>query len=126
MQSITQILVCQLVGEGMSRGLGLPVPGPVLGMVLMFSWLLMRGSVSPGLSAVAGLLLGNLSLLFVPAGVGVVMHLGLLGRDWLPISLALVPEHAAGDRRHRLADEPARTGRRRRCPGRPGDGQDEP
>ena len=44
----------------------------------------------PALGATADALLGNLGLLFVPAGVGVVLYLPLLARDWAPISLAVV------------------------------------
>ena len=53
--------------------------------------LVLRGRpVPPSLPAPADALLGNLGLLFVPAGVGVVLYLPLLARDWAPISLAVV------------------------------------
>ena len=89
--SITALLVCQLIGEVLTRLLQLPVPGPVIGMVLLFAALLLRGAETPaGLGATADALLGNLGLLFVPAGVGVVLHLPLLARDWAPLSLAIL------------------------------------
>ena len=89
--ALTTLLLCQLVGEVLVRALHLPVPGPVLGMVLLFAALLLRGrEVPPALGATADALLGNLGLLFVPAGVGVVLYLPLLARDWAPISLAVV------------------------------------
>jgi len=50
---------------------------------------MLRG-LPEGLSRVGDPLLGNLSLLFVPAGVGVMLHAGLLGREWLPLAVALV------------------------------------
>ncbi len=87
---ITLILICQISGEAVAALTGLPVPGPVIGMVILFVGLLVFGSVPEGLSAVADGLLRNLSLLFVPAGVGVVLHAQLLANDWLPISLALL------------------------------------
>lgn len=87
---LTLILVCQLVGELIVTATKLPVPGPVLGMALLFAGLAIRGSVPSDLSKVAEALLGNLSLLFVPAGVGVMLHLGLMSRDLLPISVALI------------------------------------
>ena len=75
----------------MVRALHLPVPGPVIGMVLLFAALVLRGRpVALPLGATADALLGNLGLLFVPAGVGVVLYLPLLARDWAPISLAVV------------------------------------
>ena len=83
LSALTLILSCQLAGE-------LPVPGPVAGMLILFSLLVLKGSVPEDIGTVADSLLKNLALLFVPAGVGVMAHFGLLGQDWLPISVALV------------------------------------
>ncbi|PWS36452.1 CidA/LrgA family protein [Falsiroseomonas bella] len=89
--AITALLVCQLLGEVAARAFALPVPGPVIGMVLLFLALLLRRREVPAeLGATADSLLGNLGLLFVPAGVGVVLHLPLLARDWAPLSLAIL------------------------------------
>ncbi|WP_448189026.1 CidA/LrgA family protein [Azospirillum sp. sgz301742] len=88
--SITILLVCQLVGELTVLVLKLPIPGPVLGMLLLFAGLLVRGGVPRPVSDTAGGLLRNLSLLFVPAGVGVVAHLGRLSDEALPIAAALI------------------------------------
>ncbi|WP_142848329.1 CidA/LrgA family protein [Telmatospirillum sp. J64-1] len=87
---ITLLLVCQLAGEVLARLLGLPLPGPVLGMVILFVGLMLRGHVPEGLDGTARGLLNNLSLLFVPAGVGVMLHLPLVMREWLPLSAALI------------------------------------
>lgn len=87
---LTLVLVCQLAGELIAMTAGLPLPGPVIGMAILLTGLLIRGSVPDDLAKVADALLDNLSLLFVPAGVGVMLHAGLIGRDWLPISIALV------------------------------------
>jgi len=87
---LTAILCCQLVGEAFVTYLAIPVPGPVVGMVLLFIGLLIKGHVPENLAKVGDTLLNNLSLLFVPAGVGVMLHLSLLADDWLPISVALV------------------------------------
>jgi holin-like protein len=87
---LTLILLCQLAGELFVVATGLPVPGPVVGMGLLFAGLVARGGIPDGLARVGDALLGNLSLLFVPAGVGVMLHAGLIGSDWLPISVALV------------------------------------
>lgn len=93
-EGITLLLVCQLVGELFARTLHLPIPGPVIGMVLLFVGLLLRhgheGEAPPRLTAVADTLLANLGLLFVPAGVGVVIYGPLLARDWAPIALAVL------------------------------------
>ena len=87
---ITLLLVCQLAGEVIARLFRLPVPGPVIGMVILFLGLLVLGRVPEGLDRVGRSLLVNLSLLFVPAGVGVITHLRQIEREWLPISAALI------------------------------------
>jgi len=87
---LTLIFCCQLLGELFVTATGLPVPGPVVGMVLLFVGLLIKGAVPDDLGAVGDALIQNLSLLFIPAGVGVMLHMQLIGRDWLPISVSLV------------------------------------
>lgn len=86
----TLILVCQLVGESTVTALGLPFPGPVLGMVVLFVILAVRGGIPEDLSRVGNALLSNLSLLFVPAGVGVMAHFVLLANDWPALGAAVI------------------------------------
>ena len=88
--AITLLLVYQLVGEVIAQALRLPIPGPVIGLALLFATLVARGRVSDELRNTANGLLAHLSLLFVPAGVGVMVHFGRLGNEWLPIAVALV------------------------------------
>lgn len=85
------LLVCQLIGEVLSRTLHIPIPGPVLGMLLLATWyaLRRREPERPMVHAANGLLRW-LGLLFVPAGVGIVANLDLLRAAWLPVSVALV------------------------------------
>lgn len=90
LEYFTLILVCQLVGEFAVTTLDIPFPGPVMGMLLLFLFLVVNGSVPEPLSQLGATLLNNLSLLFVPAGVGVMVHLSILGTDLLPLSVALV------------------------------------
>ena len=87
---ITVLLVYQLVGEVISQSLDLPLPGPVVGMALLFLTLLVRGKLADGLRDTAEGLLRHLSLLFVPAGVGVILHLHLIQSEWKAISAALI------------------------------------
>ncbi|MDH3335867.1 MAG: CidA/LrgA family protein [Rhodospirillaceae bacterium] len=87
---ITVLLVYQLVGEVISAGLDLPLPGPVVGMGLLFLSLIIKGGLPEGLKNTAKGLLSHLSLLFVPAGVGVMMHLHLLASEWQAITIALI------------------------------------
>jgi holin-like protein len=88
--ALTLLFVCQLVGEIAVRALGITFPGPVLGMGLLFAGLLLRGRSFAALDVSADTLLRNLSLLFVPAAVGVVQQAGLIAENWLAISAALV------------------------------------
>lgn len=88
--ALTVLLVYQLVGEVLVVTLALPVPGPVVGMALLFVSLIVRGAVSADLHDTANGLLRHLSLLFVPAGVGVMAHLHRLANEWLPIAASLV------------------------------------
>jgi holin-like protein len=87
---LTLILVCQLIGEVFVVWSGLPVPGPVVGMVILFTGLVVKGALPDDLAKVSDTLLTHLSLLFVPAGVGVMLHIGLLGKEWVAISVALL------------------------------------
>lgn len=87
---LTLIFCYQLAGELAVSGLELPIPGPVVGMALLFAGLVIHGSLPKDLGATADALIGNLSLCFIPAGVGVMLHASLIGEDWLPISVALL------------------------------------
>ncbi|MBK8174014.1 MAG: CidA/LrgA family protein [Rhodospirillales bacterium] len=86
----TLLLICQLAGEIASRGLSLPVSGPVIGMVLLFCGVALRGEAPPGLEAVSSGILRHLSLLFVPAGVGVMTHVQFIADQWLPLTVSLL------------------------------------
>ncbi len=84
------LLACQLTGEVVTRAANLPIPGPVLGMLIMLCGLLWLRRVPTTLERTSRGLLDNLSLLFVPAGTGVILHLDLLRAQWLPIAAAIV------------------------------------
>jgi holin-like protein len=88
--SLTVILLCQLVGEVVSRALAIPVPGPVIGMLLLVGLFIASPKVAALVRPTADGILRHLSLLFVPAGVGVVGHLNTLGDQGVSVALALV------------------------------------
>lgn len=98
--SLALILLAQLAGEALARGLALPVPGPVLGLVLLLLFLgarprLPAALVPPPLrdgtlEATGKGLLAHLSLLFVPAGVGVVQRLDVLAAHGAALAAALL------------------------------------
>jgi holin-like protein len=88
--ALASLLVCQLLGEALVRALGVPVPGPVVGMAGLLALLVLRPAWLAALKPTAQTLLQHLSLLFVPAGVGVMLHLQRLGEEALAIGVALV------------------------------------
>ena len=89
LQGLAFLLLMQSGGEALSHFLKLPVPGPVVGMVLLLlalRWSPVQAAVAPA----AGFLLSHLSLLFVPVGVGVMTHLALLGTHGLRLVVVIV------------------------------------
>lgn len=89
LHGITWLLALQSLGEVVSRLLQLPLPGPVVGMVLLLPalhWPVVRTPVA----ACADFLLSHLSLLFVPVGVGVMTHLGLVSAYGVRMLLVVV------------------------------------
>ncbi len=96
--SLSLILLCQLAGEVFVRGLGLPMPGPVVGLLLLLLLLLARDRFAniargplrgDGVENASRGLLANLSLLFVPAGVGVVQKLDLVAAHGIAVIVVL-------------------------------------
>ena len=92
--SLAVLLLFQLAGELIVRLGGLPVPGPVVGMILLFFALLLRGAAPKVFTDTSRQLLAYLTLLFVPAGVGIVAHLGRVADQWLQIVITLVASTA--------------------------------
>lgn len=97
--SLALLLLCQLLGEVIARMLSLPLPGPIIGMILMLGLLLLRDkltNITPNelrdgtLETTSGVILANLSLLFVPAGVGVVQRLDLFITHGVALVIALL------------------------------------
>jgi putative effector of murein hydrolase LrgA (UPF0299 family) len=96
--SLSLILLCQLAGEVFVRGLVLPMPGPVVGLLLLLALLLARDRFKvlargplqqDGVENASRGLLAHLSLLFVPAGVGVVQKLDLIAEHGIAIIVIL-------------------------------------
>jgi holin-like protein len=98
LEAIFAIFICQLLGEAITRGLGIPIPGPVLGMLMLFLALQLRGLLKPlaapantlPIGIVSAFLIGHLSLLFVPAGTGIISHLPTLTSHGIGLFVVLV------------------------------------
>jgi holin-like protein len=91
------LLACQLAGEVIARGLGLPIPGPVIGIVLLLILLALQARFKSVKSAETGPvakaadgLLAYLGLVFIPAGVGISQHYQLVFDNGLPLAASLV------------------------------------
>ena len=96
LNGFTGLLLLQLAGEGIARALSLPVPGPIIGFVLLLAVLRLQPRWTPSLKLAADGLLSHLSLLFIPAGVGVVMHLKAIREEGLAIAVALAVSTLVG------------------------------
>ena len=97
LETLFIIFMFQLVGEAAQKVSGLPVPGPVIGLILMLSFLLFTKNKSGHLETLRSqliltseTLIKYLSLLFVPIGVGVVMHLQLLENQLIKVLAILL------------------------------------
>lgn len=88
----TVLVLCgfQLLGESVGALFSLPVPGPVIGMFLLLAVLMIRRRVTPQFQQHSHALFAYLPLILVPPSVGVLAHLELMSRDWLPVTGVLV------------------------------------
>ena len=82
------LFACQWLGEQLSDISGLPLPGSVLGMLLLLIGMMVYGGVPRGLALVSGQLLRLLALLFLPAAAGIFFVRNLGGADWLALLAA--------------------------------------
>ena len=110
--ALAGLFICQLIGEFFVRAFALPLPGPVFGMLLLFAFLLIRGArrghkdaepIPKGLAAAADGLIGHLSLLFVPASVGIMRYFDLLADNFVAIAIAVAVSTAIGQAATALA-----------------------
>lgn len=92
----TLLLALQIAGEALARLFSLSVPGPVIGLLLLLVALILWPAARDRVDDAAGALLSHLSLLFVPAGVGVVVHVGRLEGAVPGVVLTLATSTLAG------------------------------
>lgn len=84
------LLLCQLAGEGLARALDVPVPGGVIGMLLLFIGLLLYRGVPADVEQASQGLLRHLALYFVPASVGIMTMGSLLAQEGVRIGVVMV------------------------------------
>jgi putative effector of murein hydrolase LrgA (UPF0299 family) len=90
------IALFDVAGEAASRFLHVPLPGPVVGMLLLLGTLLVRPRWGAGLERGGDPLLRNMALFFVPAGVGIVTELRVLEAEWAAVCVAVVGSTVIG------------------------------
>jgi holin-like protein len=95
-KSFSLLLLYQFIGEAFVRVFTLPVPGPVVGMIFLLATLLIHDRAIEDFKEGSAVLLQHLSLFFVPAGIGVIVHLGRIADEWLPILLSILISTFAG------------------------------
>jgi holin-like protein len=88
--TIFVLIALQLIGESIVQVSGLPVPGAIIGLILLYAILVVRGDISEEMSRTSGFLLQNLGVLFVPAGVGVIAYLPMIAAQWWIILIVLL------------------------------------
>jgi holin-like protein len=89
-EALATLLIYQLIGETLTFAFGLPIPGPVIGMALLLATLALRPALLAKIKTTGTTLLSHLSLLFVPAGVGVMVHFARLSEEGFAIIAAVV------------------------------------
>lgn len=90
LQGLVLLLGFQFICELLVRFFALPVPGNVIGMIMLLLALISGIVKEESISEASELLLKYLALFFVPAGVGVMLYFDLIAREWLPIIVGTV------------------------------------
>ncbi len=96
LNALITLLFCQLLGELIARLASIPVPGPLVGMLILLAWIMSKGGPSAELEKFCRSLLSWLALLFVPAATGLINGLDQLASDWWRIALAILGSTIAG------------------------------
>ncbi|MFM0596249.1 MULTISPECIES: CidA/LrgA family protein [Paraburkholderia] len=87
--ALAALLTFQCLGEGISYLFHVPVPGPVIGMLLLFGFLMLRPKAADAIEPTALELLRHLSLLFVPAGVGIMVSAERIRGDAVAVIVSI-------------------------------------
>ncbi len=90
LDTLLTLLIFQTLGEGLVYLVGLPVPGPVIGMLLLLGYLILRKGLADRLAPSASQLLAHMALLFVPAGVGISVHFHRIADEWFAILVSVL------------------------------------
>ncbi|WP_175924451.1 CidA/LrgA family protein [Burkholderia latens] len=89
LNALSILLVSQLVGELLAQLTHAPIPGPLIGMLLLLGVLMWKGGPSQELEGFGKSLLSWLAMLFVPAATGLITEFDRLAADWWRIATAI-------------------------------------
>jgi holin-like protein len=89
MSGLAKIFVYLVIGDLMARLSGLPIPGPVLGLAIMFADFAVQGQADAQVSAIFDRISAHFAVLFIPAGAGVIAYGATLG-EVLPVVVIAV------------------------------------
>lgn len=90
LRGLSWLVLCQLLGTALNVLLLPMLPGPIIGMLLLFAFLLLRGEVGEPLSVASSSLLKYLPLILVPPAVGVMAYAGDIATDFWAVAGALL------------------------------------
>ncbi len=90
LKGLILLVFLQLLGDCIAHIFALPIPGAVIGMVILLFYLMLKGGLDSDLQLTAQKLFPFLPLLLIPTSVGVIQYLDLLKEEWFAITSALV------------------------------------
>ncbi|WP_409278593.1 CidA/LrgA family protein [Pseudomonas defluvii] len=90
LRGLTWLVLFQLLGTAINHLFLSILPGPIIGLLLLLTYLIVRGEVGAPLSEAASSLLRYLPLLLVPPAVGVMVYAADIAADFWAIAGALV------------------------------------
>ncbi|GFZ66332.1 murein hydrolase transporter LrgA [Pseudomonas amygdali pv. eriobotryae] len=85
LRGLTWLVLFQLLGTALNHLFLSILPGPIIGLVLLMAYLVLRGEVSEPISMAASSLLRYLPLLLVPPAVGVMVYASAIAKDFWAI-----------------------------------------
>lgn len=88
--ALSLLLLCQVTGDFIAQTINFPIPGPVIGMLLLLITLIVNKRIPTGIDQVTKPLLTHMSLLFIPAGAGVILYVDLIAAEWPAIVVAII------------------------------------
>ena len=93
MNILTQILIIfgfTFLGDSIQAFLNIPVPGSIIGLVLLFTCLQFKIIKLKQVETVGTWLKNNMAFLFVPITVGIMVHFELLQLHWVNLVIVMV------------------------------------